>query len=61
MDATLEYHPKEAAAEPTTFSPPNTTIQQTVHQKKINTALNTDNTALPTIITDLVALSVVAA
>lgn len=57
---TLEYHPKEVVAEPT-FSHLNTTTLLTVHRKKINMALNTDNTVLLTIIMDLVDLSDVVA
>ena len=59
--ATLASHPKGVAAEPTTFSLLNTMIRQTALPRKISMALSTDNTALPTIIMDLAALSDVAA
>lgn len=60
MVVTLEFHPKEVAAEPITSSLLNTMTRQTALLKKINMALNTDNTALPMIIMDLVALLDVA-
>lgn len=59
--ATLASHPKEVAAEPTMSSLLNTMTRQTVLPRKISMALSTDNTALPTIIMDLAALSDVAA
>lgn len=60
MVVTLEFHPKEVAAEPITSSLLNTMTRQTALLKKINMVLNTDNTALPMIIMDLVALLDVA-
>lgn len=59
--ATLEYRPKEAAAEPTTCSRPNTTTRQTARPRRINTVPSTANTAPRTTITGPAARSAVVA